>query len=127
HAPYEALRERIPPLAGALTPIDGGRCELQTGAYTLRSLAAWLATTDLDFDVLEPAELIEHLRDVRGRIDRTLARAGRGRGSPRPRAARARLNRAGRAIAGCEAPANSSDRSSVRPARAGVRRRCRTS
>jgi len=79
HAPYDALRERISPLAGTLTPIDGDRCELETGAYTLRSLAAWLAAGDIEFDVLDPPELLERLRDMRGRIERTLARAPRRR------------------------------------------------
>lgn len=75
HAPYEQIAERISPAAGTLERLDGGRCLLHTGAHSLDLLAIWTAHLGVEFEVLEPPELVDHLRRLGGYIDRALTRA----------------------------------------------------
>jgi predicted DNA-binding transcriptional regulator YafY len=61
HASYAALRDRVNPTFGTLEPLDDGHCVFATGADTLPMLALYLGLLDVDFDVLDPPELREHL------------------------------------------------------------------
>lgn len=72
HAPLQRARECISPTAGVLEPVDENHCRLTTGAHSLDSLAVFILLMGVDFDVEEPKELLEHLRQVRGRIDHAL-------------------------------------------------------
>jgi predicted DNA-binding transcriptional regulator YafY len=64
HVPASAIAHRITPAMGTLEPLDDGHCEFRTGADTLRVLATYLALLDVDFDVLDPPELVEHVRAI---------------------------------------------------------------
>jgi predicted DNA-binding transcriptional regulator YafY len=75
HAPRARVAERVPPLAGRVEALDAGRCVLETGGNHLGMLAMHIAQLGFDFEVLEPPELIEHLRT----LGKTLARAARAR------------------------------------------------
>ena len=71
HAPLESVAERIPPLAGQLVPVSAERCLLETGGHSLGSLAYYIATLGFDFDVQDPPELREQLRELGRRLSRS--------------------------------------------------------
>ena len=68
------MRERIPPSVGHLSALDATRCVLETGAQRPDMLGYHLAMLGVDFTVIEPETLREHLRA----LARRLRRAGRG-------------------------------------------------
>ncbi len=70
HAPIEDIAPRIPPTAGRLETIDKKTCSLHTGANSLAVLAIHLALVGVDFEVLEPPELIDHIRSLAARLRR---------------------------------------------------------
>ena len=72
--PAEAIATRISPAAGLLTPLDESSCELQTGADSLDALAVFVAMLGVDFEVREPAELIDHVRALEERLARSVGR-----------------------------------------------------
>jgi hypothetical protein len=61
HAPLESVAERIPPLAGQLARVSEERCLLETGGHTL----------GFDFEVQDPPELREQLRELGQRLTRS--------------------------------------------------------
>lgn len=75
HAPREVIARRVPPSAGRLEALDGERCLMRTGAREARSLAVHLAGVGVEFDVLEPPELIEAVREMARRLRRAGQRA----------------------------------------------------
>jgi predicted DNA-binding transcriptional regulator YafY len=72
HASVEAVAERLPVGAGTLEAISEVSCLLHTGAYSLDRLSFWLALIGYDFEVREPAELIERLRILAERFGRAI-------------------------------------------------------
>jgi predicted DNA-binding transcriptional regulator YafY len=76
HAPLEELAERVSPAVGALRAVDAQRCELEMGSHSLDSLAAWIAYLGIDFEVLEPIELVAHLRGLAERLSRATLPSG---------------------------------------------------
>lgn len=78
HAPRARMAQCIPPWAGTLEELPDGHCLLVCGATRQDSLAYWLLTLEVEFDVLAPPTLIAHLRDAAERLARTLARQGAG-------------------------------------------------
>jgi predicted DNA-binding transcriptional regulator YafY len=83
YAPLEAMQERIPPMAGRLEALDESSCLLDTGSFSLDSLATWIAGIGVDFVVREPPELAEHMERVAIRLTR--ATAQRAAAAARPR------------------------------------------
>jgi predicted DNA-binding transcriptional regulator YafY len=75
HAPAEALAGQVAPTTGVLTQAGDGRCVLTTGSDSLGAMTYHLLALGVEFTVLEPAALIEHLRDAAGRLGRALGRA----------------------------------------------------
>jgi predicted DNA-binding transcriptional regulator YafY len=75
-APLESVAERVSPLAGRLTAIDGESCLLETGGHSLASLAFFIGWLGVDFTVQDPPELIEHLRQLGARLQRAVHAAG---------------------------------------------------
>jgi predicted DNA-binding transcriptional regulator YafY len=73
HAPLEQVSQHISPLAGTLTKLDAQRCQLETGANSLTSLAFHIAFLEVDFEVQEPPELLEHVRTLAARLARASA------------------------------------------------------
>jgi predicted DNA-binding transcriptional regulator YafY len=72
HAPLETLRSRVPPTYGTLEAIDERTCLLRTGADWLGGLAVYVAVIGVDFEVLEPPELVEEVRVLADRFARAL-------------------------------------------------------
>jgi predicted DNA-binding transcriptional regulator YafY len=83
HAPAETLARRVPAHWGSLTPIDAHTCEFRAGDDDLRWLALRVAMLGADFEVREPDELREHLRELASRITRA-ADGTRARPKSRP-------------------------------------------
>lgn len=70
HAPRARVQECVPPLAARVEALDAERCVLETGGNHLGMLAMHIAQIGFDFEVLEPPELIEHMRVVGRRLTR---------------------------------------------------------
>jgi predicted DNA-binding transcriptional regulator YafY len=64
HAPAEEVLGRINPAVGVVEAIDDRTSILNTGADNMWMLAVYIGTLYLDFTVLEPPELIDHLRAI---------------------------------------------------------------
>ncbi len=71
HAP--AAEVRTDALWGTVEPIDDRTCEFRTGDDNLGWLAVRVAMIEVEFEVHEPPELIEHLRQLSARLDRAVA------------------------------------------------------
>ena len=82
HAPHEAMARRIPPSAGRLEALDDERCVLECGAPTLDALAYGLMALEVDFEVLTPSALADHLRRAGERLARSLSGAPTARSQP---------------------------------------------
>ncbi|MFI0907119.1 helix-turn-helix transcriptional regulator [Streptomyces sioyaensis] len=73
HASREQAAERIGPAAGTLEAVDAGHCLLHTGAHSLDVMVVHLVMTGFDFEVREPPELLDRVREIRDRLSRALA------------------------------------------------------
>jgi predicted DNA-binding transcriptional regulator YafY len=71
HAAADQLTRRVPAHWGQIEPIDARTCKYTTGDDDLRWLAWRIAMLDVDFEVHEPPELIEHLRALASRLTRS--------------------------------------------------------
>jgi predicted DNA-binding transcriptional regulator YafY len=70
HAPLAAVSGRVPQTVGTLEAIDDETCRLHTGADWLGGLAIYIAAIGVDFEVIEPPELIDELRVLADRFRR---------------------------------------------------------
>ncbi len=70
HAPLEVVRGETSPTSAHLEAIDESSCLMTTGAESLYALAVHLGMMGIEFEVLEPEELREHLRVIGGRLSR---------------------------------------------------------
>jgi predicted DNA-binding transcriptional regulator YafY len=70
HAPLEEVAKRVPAYWGTIEPIDANTCRYATGDDDLGWLALRIAMLGFDFDVQDPPELIEHLRELALRLQR---------------------------------------------------------
>jgi predicted DNA-binding transcriptional regulator YafY len=69
-APLEAVRGRVPPNVGTLEAIDERSCLLRTGSDWLGGLAVYIAEIGVDFEVLDPPDLVERVKQLAGRFAR---------------------------------------------------------
>ncbi|MQA88075.1 MAG: WYL domain-containing protein [Streptosporangiales bacterium] len=69
-APAEVVAERVPPTVGLLEAVDENTCVLTTGSDSLDALAVHLVLIGVDFRVLEPPELVDHIRMLADRLGR---------------------------------------------------------
>ena len=69
-ASAEIMTVRLPPRIGLIEPIDKHSCFLETGASSYELLAMYLALAGVDFEIVEPAELIEEVRKLAERFGR---------------------------------------------------------
>ncbi|WP_163506205.1 helix-turn-helix transcriptional regulator [Fodinicola acaciae] len=68
HASLPAMRELIPPTVGLLEDVDEHSCHLYAGSDWPTFVAAHLTNLDVDFEVLEPPELVERIRAMVDRL-----------------------------------------------------------
>jgi predicted DNA-binding transcriptional regulator YafY len=76
HAPLADVAESVPPSYGALEAIDERTCLLRTGGHWLGGLAVYVATIGVDFEILDPPELVEEVRVLAERFRRATPRRG---------------------------------------------------
>ncbi len=69
-APAEEVGGRIPDHWGTVEPVSAKSCEFRTGDDDLRWLAVRIAMLPVDFEVIEPPELVEELRGLASRLKR---------------------------------------------------------
>jgi predicted DNA-binding transcriptional regulator YafY len=70
HCAADEMKARMPAYWGRFEPIDEHTCEYATGDDDLRWLALRVAMLGVDFEVVEPPELIEHLQELALRLSR---------------------------------------------------------
>jgi len=68
HAPLEAVASRVPHSVGTLERIDDHSCLLLTGSDWLGGLAVYVANIGVDFEVLEPPEFVDRVRELAERF-----------------------------------------------------------
>lgn len=64
----ESLAANVPSWIGHLVPLDAERCLLELGAPTWETVVSQLVITGVDFELLDPPELREHLRQIVDRL-----------------------------------------------------------
>jgi predicted DNA-binding transcriptional regulator YafY len=75
HVPIEVAAEEVPPTAGVLEPVDDTSCTLTVGSNSLDEMAIYLALHSFEFTVHEPAELVEAMATLAGRLGRAVGRS----------------------------------------------------
>ena len=70
HAPLADVAARVPPSVGTLAAVDDDSCLLHTGSDWLGGLAVYVAEIGVDFEVLDPPEFAERVRELAGRFAR---------------------------------------------------------
>jgi predicted DNA-binding transcriptional regulator YafY len=73
HAPLETIAQRVPPSAGVLEELDERSCTLHTGSHSLGEITIHLSLLGIDFQVHEPPELIDYIRQMTDRLGRAVA------------------------------------------------------
>jgi predicted DNA-binding transcriptional regulator YafY len=76
HAPAEQVSARVSPAAALVERLDAKRCRISVGAHSLASLAAWTMTFGVDFEIIDPPELVDAFLAIRQRLDRALTARG---------------------------------------------------
>jgi predicted DNA-binding transcriptional regulator YafY len=69
HASAEDVAPKLPPPV-RIEPLDERTCIMHAGSDNLDMAAIYIGMLDVDFDVMEPPELVEHLRKLAGRYVR---------------------------------------------------------
>lgn len=70
HAPAAAIGERVPPSVGMVEADGPDRCILRVGSDSLDGIIGHTLFLGVDFEVLGPPELIEHVRTLTERLGR---------------------------------------------------------
>jgi predicted DNA-binding transcriptional regulator YafY len=73
HAPVESIAQRVPPSAGVLEALDERSCILHTGSHSLDEITIHLTLLGIDFQVHEPPELVDYIRQLTDRLGRAIA------------------------------------------------------
>ena len=76
HAPLEEMAQRVSPLTGRLERVDADRCLMECGGGRLDLLGLHIALLGVEFEVLDPPELREHMRALAERMARAAAGPG---------------------------------------------------
>jgi predicted DNA-binding transcriptional regulator YafY len=67
-APLAVVAPRVPGWAGTLAAVDEGSCLLRAGSDWLGGLAVYIANIGVDFEVIEPPELVAEVRKLAARF-----------------------------------------------------------
>ncbi|MFE7134276.1 helix-turn-helix transcriptional regulator [Streptomyces sp. NPDC057638] len=70
--PAEEAARLVGPMDGVVEPVDGASCLLRTGATTLEGMVVHVLFLGVDFEVVEPPELVERIRELRDRLSRAV-------------------------------------------------------
>lgn len=74
HASADDVGPRMWPGLGVVEPVDAATCVIDIGAQSVHELAVHIALLDVDFEVDEPPELVEHLATLSERYRRAVHR-----------------------------------------------------
>lgn len=74
HAPAEAVSRRLSPTAGRVEAVGSERCVLHAGSNALEEIAVYVGVLGVEFEVLDPPELVDHLRELSERLGRAVRR-----------------------------------------------------
>ncbi len=85
HSPIEPMQAHVSAFDGMLEPASKTTCLLTTGAHSLDGLAVLVAMLGVEFEVIEPLELLDRMKAVSERLARGEARRGSREGSPAQR------------------------------------------
>ncbi|NEE01141.1 helix-turn-helix transcriptional regulator [Phytoactinopolyspora halotolerans] len=66
-APAETIQSRLHTSVGTVRSVDENRCVLHTANDSLEQLAVHVALLGVDFEVIDPPELVEHFRGLSAR------------------------------------------------------------
>jgi predicted DNA-binding transcriptional regulator YafY len=77
YASADEMAVHVPAHWGTITPIDARTCEYRTGDDDLWWLTVRVAMLGVDFEVHEPPELVEQLRDMAQRLERATRESSR--------------------------------------------------
>lgn len=77
YAPLAQVADRVPRTVGTLEAVDERSCRLEIRAGWLGGLAVYIADIGVDFEVLEPPELIDEVRRLADRFRRAAQAGGR--------------------------------------------------
>lgn len=69
HAPAATITPWLPAEV-QVSPIDDQTCEVAAGSDSPQMLAAYLALLEVDFEIIDPPDFLEHLRTVADRFQR---------------------------------------------------------
>lgn len=67
-APLAELAGKIRPQDGQLEAVDDATCVLRTSGDSVEWLAAWVSWFGVDFEILEPPELVDYVRTLAARL-----------------------------------------------------------
>ncbi|MGN9910602.1 helix-turn-helix transcriptional regulator [Phytohabitans sp. LJ34] len=70
HAPVEVVAEMASPTAARLEAVDEHSCVLHAGGNSLDEMALYIGLKGIDFEVLDPPELVDHIRALAQRLVR---------------------------------------------------------
>jgi len=77
HVPADAVAGRLPVSVG-IEAVDEHTCVMVAGADTPHMLAHYIGLLDVDFEIIEPAELADHVRKLADRYARAAAQGHSG-------------------------------------------------
>jgi predicted DNA-binding transcriptional regulator YafY len=72
HAPAEVILQRINPPVGIVEAVDERTCVLTTGAGSVDTMIVHLGLLDVDFEITEPPELVDRVREWARRYRRAV-------------------------------------------------------
>ena len=75
HAPIEEMEPKVRPREGELVARDGETCLFRTQGDSLEWLAFRLIWFDVEFEILEPAELVDYVDGLATRLARAASTA----------------------------------------------------
>jgi predicted DNA-binding transcriptional regulator YafY len=75
HAPRAQVAQRVSPLTARIEALDDRRCVLESGGGSLAGLALHIAMLGYEFEVIDPPELRDHLRELAARMQRAAGKA----------------------------------------------------
>jgi predicted DNA-binding transcriptional regulator YafY len=76
HAPIDDVARRVPRWIATLEAIDDDSCRLRPGSDWLGGLAVYVAEIGVDFEVVDPPEFTDRIRELAGRFRRAAGEAG---------------------------------------------------
>jgi len=68
-----SIAQRVPPSAGVLEALDERSCIQHTGSHSLDEITIHLSLLGVDFQLREPPELVDYIRQLTGRLGRPIA------------------------------------------------------